>query len=72
MGGEADISKWNITITILLGVFALMLLSWRLALMALLFGGPGQWAIRTLSEDDEDALKAYFQGLFHPHIRRPE
>ena len=72
MGGERELSQINVTITMVLGLIALMTLNWHLALVAVLFGGPVQWAIRMLSEDDPDYVKTYLEGLSCPHLREPE
>lgn len=72
MGGERELSQLNVTITMVLALLALMGMSWHLALVALLFGGPVQIAIRILSEDDPDFMKTYIQALTTPHIREPE
>ena len=49
-----------------------MTLNWHLAVVAVLFGGPVQAAIRILSEKDPDYVKTYLEGLSCPHIREPE
>jgi hypothetical protein len=72
MGGERELSQINVTITMVLGLIALMTLNWHLAIVAVLFGGPVQWAIRILSEDDPDYVKTYLEGLSYPHLREPE
>jgi len=72
MGGERELSQINITITMLLGLLAIMGMNWHLAVVAVLFGGPVQWAIRILSERDPDYVKTYLEGLTSPHIREPE
>lgn len=72
MGGERELSQINITITMVLGLIALMTMNWHLAIVALLFGGPVQWTIRILSEDDPDYVKTYLEGLSYPHVREPE
>jgi type IV secretory pathway TrbD component len=72
MGGERELSQINVTVTMVLGLIALMTLNWHLAIVAVLFGGPVQWAIRILSEDDPDYVKTYLEGLATPHVRRPE
>ena len=72
MGGERELSQINVTITMVLGLIALMTLNWHLAVVAVLFGGPVQWAIRILSERDPDYVKTYLEALATPHIRRPE
>ena len=72
MGGEMELSRINVTITMVLGLIALMTMNWHLAVVAALFGGPVQWAIRILSEDDPDYVKTYLEALVTPHIREPE
>jgi type IV secretory pathway TrbD component len=72
MGGEMELSRINITITMVLALIAVMTLNWHLAVVAVLFGGPVQWAIRILSEDDPDYVKVYIEGLICPHLREPE
>ncbi len=72
MGGERELSQINITITMILGLLAIMGMNWHLAVVAVLFGGPVQWAIRILSEQDPDYVKTYLEGLTSPHIREPE
>jgi Type IV secretory pathway, VirB3-like protein len=72
MGGELEVSQLNITITVLLALLALLALSWHLLVLAVIFGGPVQWVIRTLSQEDPDYLKTYLEGLSSPHIREPE
>ena len=72
MGGERELSQINVTLTTLLGLIALMTLNWHLAVVAVLFGGPVQAAIRILSENDPDYVKTYLEGLSCPHIREPE
>ncbi len=72
MGGERELSQLNITITMILGLLAIMGMNWHLAVVAVLFGGPVQWAIRILSERDPDYVKTYIEGLTTPHIREPE
>ena len=72
MGGELEVSQLNVTITVLLALLALMALSWHLLVLAVIFGGPVQWVIRTLSEHDPDYLKTYLEALSSPHIREPE
>jgi type IV secretory pathway TrbD component len=72
MGAERELSQMNITITMVLGLIALMTLNWHLAIVALLFGGPIQAVIRIRSEDDPDYFKSYIQGLSRPHLRKPE
>jgi type IV secretory pathway TrbD component len=72
MGGERELSQANIMITVLLVLLALMQLNWHLAVVAVLFGGPVQWAIRHFSEQDPDYIKTYLEGLSCPHIREPE
>jgi type IV secretory pathway TrbD component len=72
MGGERELSQMNITITMLLGLIAVMTLNWHLAVVAVLFGGPVQWAIRIESEKDPDYVKTYLEALVTPHIRKPE
>lgn len=72
MGGERELSQINISITMLLGLWALMNLNWHLAVVAVLFGGPVQAAIRILSERDADYMKTYLEALRIPHIRSPE
>jgi hypothetical protein len=72
MGAERELSQINITITMVIALIALFQLSWHLALVALLFGGPVQAVIRIRSEDDPDYFKSYIQGLSRPHIRNPE
>lgn len=72
MGGELELSRINITITMLLALIAFMTLNWHLAVVAVLFGGPVQCAIRILSEDDPDYVKTYLEALSYPHIREPE
>ncbi len=72
MGGERELSQINITITMLLGLLTIMGMNWHLAVVAVLFGGPVQWAIRILSERDPDYVKTYLEGLTSPHIREPE
>ena len=72
MGGEMELSRINISLTMAIGLWAVMTLNWHLALVALLFGGPVQWCIRIISEDDPDRVKVYIEGLRCPHLRRPE
>jgi type IV secretory pathway TrbD component len=72
MGGERELSQINVTITMVLGLIALMTLNWHLAVVAVLFGGPVQWAIRILSEEDPDYVKTYLEALSYPHLREPE
>jgi hypothetical protein len=72
MGGERELSQINVTITMLVGLIAFLTLNWHLAIVAALFGGPVQWAIRILSERDPDYVKTYLEALATPHIRRPE
>jgi type IV secretory pathway TrbD component len=72
MGGERELSQINVTITMVLGLIAFMTLNWHLALVAVLFGGPVQCAIRILSEDDPDYVKTYLEALVTPHVRKPE
>ena len=72
MGGEMELSRINISLTMAIGLWAVMTLSWHLALVALLFGGPVQWGIRIISEDDPDRVKVYIEGFRCPHLRRPE
>ena len=72
MGGERELSQANIAITVLLGLLALLGLNWHLALFAAIFGGPVQWIIRILSQDDPDYVKVYLEGLACPHVREPE
>src|SRR5437879_4189453 len=40
MGGELELSRINISLTMAIGLWAVMTMSWHLALVALLFGGP--------------------------------
>ena len=72
MGGEMELSRINISLTMAVGLWAVMTLSWHLALVALLFGGPVQWAIRIISDRDPDYVKVYIEGLRCPHLREPE
>ena len=72
MGGEMELSRINITITMVLGLIALMTLNWHLAIVAVLFGGPVQWAIRIPSEQDPDYMKTDLEALSCPHLRKPE
>jgi len=72
MGGEMELSRINITITMVLGLIALMTLNWHLAIVAVLFGGPVQWAIRIPSEQDPDYMNTYLEALSCPHLRKPE
>jgi type IV secretory pathway TrbD component len=72
MGGERELSQANIMVTVLLVLLALMRLNWRLAVIAVLFGGPVQWVIRTFSQEDPDHVKVDLEGLTTPHIREPE
>ena len=72
MGGERELSQINITITMVLGLIALITLNWHLAIVAVLFGWPVQAAIRILSEKDPDYVKVYLEGLVIPHIRKPQ
>ena len=72
MGGEMELSRINISLTMAIGLWAVMTLSWHLALVALLFGGPVQWAIRIISDRDPDYVKVYIEGFRCPHLRRPE
>ena len=66
MGGEMELSRINISLTMVIGLWAVMTMSWHLALVALLFGGPVQWGIRIISEDDPDRVKVYIEGLRLP------
>jgi len=72
MGGEMELSRINICLTMAIGLWAVMTLSWHLALVAILFGGPVQWGIRIISEDDPDRVKVYIEGFRCPHLREPE
>ncbi len=72
MGGEMELSRINISLTMAIGLWAVMTLSWHLALVAILFGGPVQWGIRIISEDDPDRVKVYIEGFRCPHLREPE
>ena len=71
MGGELELSRFNITVTGILAMIGVMHLNWHLVLMAVLFGGPVQWAIRMLSDEDPDYVKTYIEGLSCPHLRSP-
>jgi hypothetical protein len=55
-----------------IGLWAVMTLSWHLALVAILFRGPVQWGIRIISEEDPDRVKVYIEGYRFPHLREPE
>jgi hypothetical protein len=67
-----ELARINISLTMVLGLLAVMTLSWHLALVAILFGGPVQCCIRIIADHDPDYVKVYIEGLRCPHLREPE
>jgi hypothetical protein len=49
-----------------------MRFDWHLLVVAFIFGGPVQWALRLVGDRDPDYVKTYLEALNIPHIRRPE
>jgi type IV secretory pathway TrbD component len=72
MGAEMELARLNISVTMLLGLAAVMFMNWHLALVAVLFGGPVQWALRVYADHDPDYFKAFIEGFRCPHLREPE
>ncbi len=72
MGCERELGQANITITVLLALLGLMRFDWHLLVVAFIFGGPVQWALRLLGDRDPDYVKTYLEALNIPHMRRPE
>ena len=72
MGAEREVAQLNVMFTTILGLLALLTLNWRLAVLAVIFGGPVQWLLRMLSQEDPDYIKVYLEALQCPHIRQPE
>ena len=72
MGAERELAQLNVMFTTILGLLALLTLNWRLALLAVNFGGPVQWLLRMLSQEDSDYIKVYLEGLTAPQLRSPE
>ena len=72
MGAERELAQLNVMFTTILGLLALLTLNWRLAVLAVIFGGPVQWLLRMLSQEDPDYIKVYLEGLTAPQLRSPE
>ena len=72
MGAEREVAQLKVMFTTILGLLALLTLNWRLAVLAVIFGGPVQWLLRMLSQEDPDYIKVYLEGLTAPQLRSPE
>jgi type IV secretory pathway TrbD component len=71
-GCERELGQANITVTVLLALLGLMRFDWHLLVVAFIFGGPVQWALRMYGGLDPDHFKTYLEALSIPHLRRPE